>query len=104
MSWLSTAWKSIFKPDVFKIILGMLKKILLYVLGRLADDLMEIVLEEVNAAEQLGLTGIDKHRIVFDKIIARIQYKDLPKNIINLCIEGAVLLVKLDDLLIDDNR
>ena len=85
MSWLS----SFFRKDSVKQILNFGKMILRLLLGKLADDLQRIAMEEVQKAEQSGKSGSDKYRAAYEAIKNRLPA--VKEAFINHAIETAVL-------------
>lgn len=84
MSWLS----SFFRRDSTKVIVNAIRKLLSLFVGRIADDLQKMALEEVYKAEITGKSGLDKYEMAFKAL--REKFKSLPEYALNIAIETAV--------------
>lgn len=89
MSWLSS-W---LRRDSTKLVLSLVQKLIRVIVGKVADDLEKIALEEVKKAEASGLSGIEKYKMALSGIKGRPQYRDLPQYVLNIAIESAVAVV-----------
>lgn len=80
--------KAFFRRDTVKAILKTALSLLKLLLGKVAKDLQEIALEEVQKAEATGATGQKKYEMAYEGIKNRLP--GLRESAINLAIELAV--------------
>ena len=88
MSWLSV----FFRKDSVRALLDLGIKILKMFLGRLAEDLQRIAMEEVRKAQLTSVSGPQKAKAAFEGIKSRLP--EVSDSQINLALEVAVSAIK----------
>lgn len=94
MSWFSSLIGKLFgsQNNVGRYILELGKKMLVTFVGRVANDLQSIAVEEVLRAEASGLDGDAKRKMAFDGIKARLK-TSVKNHLIGLSIENALAAI-----------
>ena len=87
MSWLSRFFVS--NKNVGRFLLELARKMLVVFVGRLAQDLQSIAIEEVLRAEASGLDGQAKWKMAYEGIKSRLK-TEVKEHVINLAIETAL--------------